>query len=111
MISDLKREVKEILLRHEGRDRAITGRELAIMLRQHDDRQIRQIIRELITAGLPIASSTGKEAGYFLVITRGEVNEYAESVKGRLINDALRKRDFRRSAALYLGPARQGKLL
>jgi predicted MarR family transcription regulator len=109
--SDLKVELKNILLRHESRERAVTGRELAVMLRQRDDRQIRQLIRELIAEGLPVASSTGKESGYFIAVTREEVREYAESVKGRLINDALRRQDFKRAATLYLAPARQERLL
>ena len=108
---DLKTELKRILLRHEGKARAITGRELATMVDYQDDRRVRQVIRELITDGLPVASSTEAPAGYFLVATHQEAEEYAASIRSRLIEDALRRRDFRRAADLYLAPARQGRLV
>ena len=106
---DLKEELKNILLRHEGQFQAITGRELATMFGQRDDRRIRLAIRELITEGLPIASST--ESGYFIVSTRQEAEQYALSIRSRLIEDAIRRRDFRRAADQYLTPAEQGILL
>ena len=108
---DLKLCLKGVLLRHEGRNRAITGRELATIVGHRDDRQVRMAIRELITGGLPVASSTEAPAGYFLVATRQEAEEYALSIRRRLIEDALRRRDFRRAADMYLTPAKQGKLL
>jgi hypothetical protein len=111
MDNDLKSRLKNILERHEGRDRAITGYELARMLGQRDDRRIRLLIRELITEGLPIASSTEAPAGYFLVGSWQEAERYAEGEKSRLIEIALRRRDFRRGAALYLAPAEQGRLI
>ena len=106
---ELKAELKSILLRHEGRDRAITGRELAAMFGQRDDRQVRLAIRDLITDGLPVASST--EAGYFIVANRQEAEQYACSIRSRLIQDAIRRRDFRRAADQYLTPAAQGRLI
>lgn len=107
----LKEHLKGILQRHEGRDRAITGRELASIVGHKDDRQVRLIIRELITDGLPIASSTEAPAGYFIVATRQEAEQYAASIRNRLIEDAIRRRDFRRAADCYLVPARQGRLV
>jgi len=106
-----KDDLKNILLRHEGQNQAITGRELASIFWLKDDRQIRLTIRELITEGIPIASSTEAPAGYFLVANRKEAEQYALSVRGRLINDALRRRDFRRAADQWLTPAEQGKLI
>jgi len=108
---ELKFLLKDIFLRHEGKDRAITGGELAVMLGQHDDRRIRQLIRELISDGLPIASSTQLPLGYFLVSSRREAEKYAASIRSRLIEDALRRRDFRRAADMHLTPATQGRLL
>ena len=107
----MKAELKHILEGHHGRRSAITGRELARRFGQRDDRKIRLIIRELIAEGLPVASSTEPPAGYFLVETWQEVEEYAQSVRDRLINDALRRRDFRKAAAHYLLPAEQGRLI
>ena len=108
---EFKRRLSGILLRHEGRAHAITGRELAFMLEQKDDRRVRLVIRELITDGLPIASSTEPPYGYFIVATRQEVEQYAGSIKSRLIEDAIRRRDFRRAADQYLTPAEQGILI
>ena len=108
---DIKTELRATLQRHEGRDRAITGKELAKMLGHRDDREIRQVIRALIKDGLPVASTTRPPAGYFLVTSYEEAREYANSIKGRLIEDALRRRDFRRAADCHLKPAAQGRLI
>jgi hypothetical protein len=116
---ELKGELRLILLQHQNRGRAITGKELARMFGYRDDRQIRLAIRELIRDGLPIAAATESRengrmrlpAGYFLATTWEEANEYADSIKGRLIEDALRRRDFRRGAVLYLKKAEQWRLL
>ena len=107
----LKAQLKNILLRHEGQAQAITGRELANIFTLRDDRRVRLIIRELITEGIPIASSTEAPAGYFTVATRQEANQYALSIRSRLISDAIRRRDFRRAADQYLTPAEQGRLI
>ena len=106
---ELKSQLKNILLRHEGQAQAITGRELAAIFNLRDDRRVRLAIRELITEGVPIASST--ESGYFIVSTRQEAEQYAQSIRSRLIQDAIRRRDFRRAADQYLTPAEQGILL
>jgi len=108
--NDLKLEVRTILERHEGRDRTITGKELAKMLNRKDDRGIRHIIRDLITEGLPVASTTGNPAGYFIASNLAEKREYEQSLRDRLIEDARRRRDFKRAAGNYLGLAKQGKL-
>jgi len=107
----LKHQLQAILLKHQGHHRAITGRELAQMLGELNDRFIRLAIRKLITGGLPIASSNESPAGYFLVATWEEARHYADSIKGRLIEDAIRRRDFNRSAALYLKAAEQRRLI
>ena len=109
--SSLKHQLQTILLKHHGRMHAITGQELAQMLGERDDRQIRLSIRQLITDGWPIASSNESPAGYFMVATWEEARRYADSIKGRLIEDAIRRRDFNRAAAFYLKPAEQGKLV
>ena len=107
---DIKTELKSILARHHGRSLAITARELAQAV-DCDERRVRLIIRELIADGLPVASSTENPPGYFLVANREEARQYAQSIRGRLIEDALRRRDFRRAADRWLTPAEQGKLI
>lgn len=106
----LKAYLKYILFKHEGYSNPITAKELSAILQQ-DERRIRLIIRDLITDGLPIASSTQHPPGYFLVTNFYEARKYADSIKGRLIEDALRRRDFNRSASLYLKQVVQQRLL
>ena len=106
----LKADIKNILIKHTGSTNPVTANQLASTLHK-DERIIRLIIRELISEGLPIASRTKLPAGYFMVTNFYEARRYAESIKGRLIEDALRRRDFNRSASLYLKQATQGRLL
>jgi hypothetical protein len=107
---DLKTELRRILERHQGRARAVTGLELAKMLNQRDDRKIRLVIRELITEGLPVASTTGNPPGYFVAASWAEKREYEVTTKSRLIQDAKRLRDFKRAADCHLKPAEQVRL-
>ena len=108
-MNDLKASLKSRL--QEGRARAVTGKELALMVGHKDDRSVRLAIRELIAGGMPIASSTEPPYGYFIVATRQEANQYAGSIRSRLIEDAIRRRDFRRAADQHLTPAYQGRLV
>ena len=68
------------------------------------DTNFRAIVRDLIEEGHPIASVAGKRGGFFLAITKEEVQEYADSLRSRLIKDALRRRDFLRAARDILDP-------
>jgi len=108
---NLKSHLKSILERHEGKARAIPGRELASMVGHRDDRSVRMAIRELISDGLPVASSTESPPGYFIVANRQEAEQYALSIRSRLIEDAIRRRDFRRAADQHLTPAVQRRLI
>jgi predicted transcriptional regulator len=90
--------LKEILNIHRGRKRAITAKELSERLNM-DERFVRNQIRSLIAEGIPIASSVTKPYGYFIVETLAEASEYAQSLRERLIEDALRRRDFKRAVA------------
>lgn len=58
-----------------GKDLAVTGKELAQFLNEHDTRAIRLAIQELITDGIPICSSNHKPYGYFVAASREEVDE------------------------------------
>lgn len=87
-----------ILQLHRGKDRAITGKDLAQILGETDDRMVRKEIRELIAEGHPIASSTEKPYGYFMADTPEEAEKYLGQLKGRLVEDAYRRRDFKKAA-------------
>jgi len=62
------------------------------------------MIRDLIKEGHPIASSTSHPVGYYIAETREEVETYARSIRRRLIEDALRRRDFIRASRKILQP-------
>ena len=92
---------------NKGRSKALPGVVIATACRcepVNSDRLTRMMIRELIEDGHPIASATSKPAGFFLAQTRQEVKKYADGLRGRLIEDALRRRDFLRAAKPILQP-------
>ena len=94
----MEERLKEILRIHRGRSRAITAKRIAELV-DAEERFVRVKIRSLISEGWPIASVTEKLAGYFLVETIEEANNYAQNLRNRLIEDALRRRDFKRAIA------------
>ena len=96
------KELLELLKLHRGRDRAITARRLSETL-DSEERDIRTGIRNLIAGGIPIASSVVRPYGYFIVTSVQEANDYMKSLRERLIEDALRRRDFRLAVAKYNG--------
>ena len=96
---------------HRGKARAITGKDLAMIMGEPDDRPIRKEIRELIAEGYPIASSTEKPCGYFMAETPEEVDQYLKQLKSRLVKDAYRRRDFKKAAAKALSKEKQLALL
>ena len=100
-----------ILQLHRGKARAITGKDLAQLLGEPDDRMIRREIRELIAEGYPIASSTEKPYGYFMADTPEEAAQYLKQLKSRLVEDAYRRRDFKKAAARALSKEKQLALL
>lgn len=106
---DVKDHIKYILASHHGRANAISNSELARLTKTHI-RYVQIIIRDLISEGIPIASSCDKPHGYFIAGNWEEADIYSESLKNRLIENARRRRDFRRSALYYLTPAKQEKL-
>lgn len=92
-----------------GRSKAITGKELAMMLQEPNDRRIRMVIRDLIHDGIPIASAvSGSPKGYFIVETEAESKEYVAVMTARINEDAQRLRDFQTAAKLT--GARPGQL-
>ena len=94
---DLKARVLDILRYHRGRALAIEGKRIAQALREGDDRRIRQAIREIIAEGWPIASATTGPKGFFIAQTEEEARAYAGTLRSRLVEDALRRRDFLRA--------------
>ncbi len=108
---DTKELLRNRLLRHRGRENAVTAMELARQFGYRDDRKIRIMIRDLISEGLPVAAATESPAGYFVIASILERDVYANTIRSRLKEDALRRRDFLRAAALYSEQAGQGRLI
>ncbi len=102
-------DLLELLKIHRGRDRAITAKDLSQILNS-DERFIRSKIRGLIAEGWPIASVTKPPHGYFIVTTLQEAEDYKRSLRERLIEDALRRRDFKRAVARSFNGGTQIKL-
>ena len=100
-----------VLQLHRGKARAITGKDLARVMGELDDRRIRKEIRELIADGHPIASSTESPYGYFIAETPEEVDQYLKQLKSRLVKDAYRRRDFKKAASKALNKEKQLALL
>jgi len=109
--TDLKSDIRAILINHSGRDNAITGIEIAHKVGMKENRAVRRTIRELIKDGIPIASVTEPPAGYYIVTSREEVDHYLQHLRNLLIQDAKRRRDFRNCAMQHLENAGQGRLL
>ena len=104
-----KEEFKRLLIKVLGRGqgKALPGKLLAGYCgydSNGSDRHTRMMIRELIEDGIPIASSTGKLPGFFIVQTQEEADEYAEGLRTRGIEDFRRRRDFLRASKKALYP-------
>ena len=99
---ELKQEVR-LLLRY-GKENTRTGKEFARLLGFKDDRSVRHAIRELIADRVPIASSVPPPLGYFIASSLDEAVDYMKVLKGRLVQDAYRRRDFKIAAREILQP-------
>lgn len=110
--TELKTQLRHILLRHMGRASAITGESLSRQVGQRN-RQVRQLLEDLIDEGLPIVSTSEPPAGYFIPTSLAEAKEYTESLRTRALTLFIRSRKVRRNTGLFLtaGPASQGRLL
>jgi len=107
---ELRKELRIILLRHIGRERAIKAEALAEMFGYRDDRIIRKAIEELIDDDLPVCSVTESPAGYFIAGSREEAERYTKSLRRRAVLIFLRRKKVIRNAGLRV-PAEQVRLL
>lgn len=98
----LKTDVRSLL--KCGRENAVTGKELAKTLGYPNDRVIRVAIRELIEDRVPVASSTVTPGGYFITKSPEEATKYLAVLKGRLVEDAYRRRDYKLASRVILDP-------
>ena len=105
----MEERILEILKLHRGRDHAITAKELTKYTGK-EDRAIRMEIRDLIAQGYPIASGLTRPYGYYIANTIQEAKDYMQQLRNRLIEDALRRRDFKRAVAKSFDGAGQIKM-
>ena len=92
----LRKQVMDIL-RH-GRANAMRAAEITRLLHQRDDRLIRVVIRELISEGIPIASSVTEPMGYFIAENDDEAVRYIQGLEARIREDQARLDEFRKAA-------------
>ena len=100
---ETKTDLKEAILRElkRGKPNALPGRILAQRFGFKDDRRIRLANRDLRAERFPVAASGN---GYFIADSGDEATEYMKVLKGRLVEDAYRLRDFKISARVILHP-------
>lgn len=111
----LKEEVLAILEKHPGRENVIVSYDLAEYVgmprTRAAQRKLQIIIRELRKEGKPILSTCSKPAGYYYAGTWTEVQECLASLRSRLIEDALTRRDIKIGAGLYFTKAERVRML
>lgn len=106
---DLKARFRQIMGRHRGAKNAIQVRELAGRLglgEGHNGQRLVQIVkREMVDEGVLIASSCGKQSGYFLPETQAEVDATLKNYENRLKSLAALIRKTKGAAGFkeYLG--------
>ena len=111
MNNDIKPRLKAILSSHQGRDRAITRRELRDTLGYQNDRQLRLIIAELRSEGLPVLSATNKPAGYYVPATWNELREGLDLFRSYIIDLCVQRARIKKAGELSLYSGKQGALI
>jgi len=101
-MNELKTEVRSLL--RYGKGNARKGQDIAKILGFKNDRLIRLAIRDLIAEGLPVASSVTPPLGFFIASSLDEARDYMRVLKGRLVQDAYRRRDFKLASRKILQP-------
>lgn len=111
----LKDRVLAILEHHQGRANAITSYDLALALGLSRNRAVQRklqlIIRELRKEGKPVLATCSIPYGYYYASTWAEVQDCLASLRSRLIEDALTRRDIKVGAGLYFENAEKVRLL
>jgi len=109
--TNTKRNLKKLLENHDSRSKAITRREIKNILGYHNDRQLRFMIHELRSEGLPVMFSTDSPHGYWLPSTWAELDEGVRRWRSYIIELAKDLSNTKKAGALWLKPAIQKQLL
>jgi len=100
--NELKLEVR--LLLRTGKEKAATGKVIALTLNYKNDRLIRQAIRELIADGIPIISSVNPPYGYYIANTPEEITEHLGELRHRALEILGRYKDLKLASREILQP-------
>lgn len=109
----MKDRLKSILERHHGRHSAITRRELRRILELDikEDRQLRLLIAELRSEGVPVMFATDSPAGYYMPESLAELRQGMDKMRSYIINECLTLRDYKVYGSRYLAGEKQGVLI
>lgn len=113
MNNNIKPRLKALLSSRQGRDTAITRRELREKLDvdEQDDRPFRLIIAELRFEGLPILFATGKPAGYYMPATWMELRDGLDSFRSYIVDLCVQRAKIKKAGERSLYSSKQGALL
>ena len=111
--TNLKSQVKHILERHEGRQSAITRRELRriLGLDMRQDRKLRLLIVELREDGFPVLFATTKPAGYYMPTSFAELKVGLDKMRSYVIDECISIRAVKMLGLRYLQGQEQIKLM
>ena len=100
----MKEQIRKILENHQGRENAITRRELRQKLNLSDrqDRMLRLMIAELRHEGFPILFSTGDNAGYYLPNSLSEVEEGKREWRAKIIDECITLASLKKYGARFV---------
>lgn len=100
----LKRELRSILERHQGRLNPIGRRDLRQLLELYpkEDRKLRLLIGELRHEGTPILFATRKPSGYYLPDNLDELKDGIKVMRSYVIDECRTMRDLRILGTQYV---------
>ena len=91
---DVVARLRGILLQHRGKERAITSRELGMLL-QLSTREVREIIAEMVADGELIGASVdGVDGGYYLIESEADLEETRAILRARATKIFARDREL-----------------
>ena len=111
--NDIKPRLKAFLQSRDRRAKAITRREIRniLGLDNKKDRQLRLLIAELRSEGVPVLFATQKPAGYYVPATWDELHAGLDSFKSYIIDLCVQRAKIKKAGELSLYASKQGILL
>ena len=112
----MKELLRHILEQHQGRENAITRRELrqTLNLSESQDRMLRLVISEIRhdkIDGLPVMFSTSEPSGYYLPATLKEVEDGKREWKAKIVDECITLASLKKYGARFVQKEQQGVLV